>query len=1054
MPVNTLFPFAGPGRRGLHLSLLLFVLGLVICRPAAGRAADPVLAAVPPMDNAYREAPAGARNEAAASGLRVELTKSAPAGDTLRVGGAASFEARLLAGDREAPAAAYLCRWRSDAGARFLEVEGAPRNTAVFMRPGRQRIWVEAVPRSGPSTGLAAVSNPVDLVVANPAFGLSVMPPVPLVGEEVTVAIRDFPLHDGVEFRWDPLPPQAKLISVSERGLTFYPTDAAPVAVKVTAAMSGASGGDLGTAKAVVTAKALSVAVENRGLAEPPAVVWRDGEGPVPADGVAVGQKVRLRSFVTPTPRHPPLTFTWGLCPGGKSQSGASGREILVSRQETGPCRVTVDVRDGRDILLGRGEGEFTVAVSQKELDTAAANIRETERLVETADKAWQDGQVDRAWEMASAAVRLSPGNGPALAALERIVRDKNRLDALLAGARKALSADDFGEVKSLLGEAGKVNPRAAAIGEVDREAAARRDILARVGRLLAEARDKWDAGEVEAALSLAGRALDLDPGHATARAERERMVAGRDRLIGALKQAAAYLAGKRFDSAAAVLAEARSVNVRFPAIREMEQAIAARKERAWRMDERLARARDQWNAGDADGALGTLTEACALDPEHAGAAAARKSLAEAREHLAQAEDRAEAALAGGDLDAARAALDAAGRVCPRHPRLAELAGAVKGRAGRDKRLAALRADAARRFAAGDLDGAVLAADDMVALAPGDKALAAERDRLARARDAMTDALRRAKASLDARRYDLALASLAEAEKVQARSPAVAQLRERVLAEKGKAEGLADTWMAEVRARLEKKDFSGAREALAAAKKTGPLPPALEKQAREAGRRIEAGLIRQEAAKREQAARDRGANAAADADRRARCGTIGREAAAKRTAGDHAGAIRSYQTLLELCPDTCQAYNNVGASLYSLGYLAESVPWFDEAMKCDPGERLFRDNAAMTRTKLAKATQPAAETAKACATTFATAESHRTAGELAEALKDYQTVVARCPDFCAAYNNMGLTLHKLGRPGESLPLFEQALRCNPKDNLFRENYDLTAKRLRAAAGRP
>ena len=49
---------------------------------------------------------------------------------------------------------------------------------------------------------------------------------------------------------------------------------------------------------------------------------------------------------------------------------------------------------------------------------------------------------------------------------------------------------------------------------------------------------------------------------------------------------------------------------------------------------------------------------------------------------------------------------------------------------------------------------------------------------------------------------------------------------------------------------------------------------------------------------------------------------------------------------------------------------------------------------------------------------------------------------------------MGLTLHKLGRPGESLPLFEQALRCNPKDNLFRENYDLTAKRLRAAAGRP
>lgn len=186
-----------------------------------------------------------------------------------------------------------------------------------------------------------------------------------------------------------------------------------------------------------------------------------------------------------------------------------------------------------------------------------------------------------------------------------------------------------------------------------------------------------------------------------------------------------------------------------------MDQAIAARKERAWRMDERLARARDQWNAGDADGALGTLTEACALDPEHAGATAARKSLAEARDHLAKAEDRAETALAKGSLDEARAALEDAGRVCPRHPRLAELAVAVSGRAGRDKRLATLRAEAARRFAAGDLDGAVLAADDMLALVPGDKPLTAERDRLARARDALADALRRAGDYLAGRRYDL-----------------------------------------------------------------------------------------------------------------------------------------------------------------------------------------------------------------------------------------------------------------------------------------------------------
>ena len=1054
--MNPLFHLFGAGRRRFPLSVaVLAVLPLLLGGARPVPAADPALAAVSPLADPYATPPAAeAPHASAVGGLRVELTKSAPSGNSLRVGGAASFEATMLRGDQEVSADAYVCRWRSDAGARFLEAEGPPRNTAVFMRPGRQHVWVEAVPKSGPSEGLAAVSNAVDLAVDNPVFALSVSPPAPLVGEPVTVAIRDFPLHDGVEFRWDPLPPKAKLLSVAERGLTFYLTEAAPIAVKVTAAMSGKAGAELGTATVTVAAKPFAVTVENRGLAEPPAVVWRDGVGPVAADGAAVGQKVRLRSLVAPTSKHPPLTFAWSLCPGAASDAAASGREILASRRQTGSCPVAVEVRDARGIVLGRGQGDFTVPVSQKQLDTAAANIRETGRLVAAAEQAWRDGQVDDAWEQASAAVRLSPANGPALAALERIVRDKNRLDAVLDDARKSLAADDFREVASLLAEAGKVNARAPAIAAVARQAAVRRDVLAKVGRLLTEARDKWDAGQVDAALSLLGRALTLDPNHAVARAERERMVAGRDRLIGALKQSAGYLAQKRFDSAAAVLAEARSVNARFPAIREMEQAIAARKNRAWRMDERLARARDQWNAGDADGALGTLTEACSLDPEHAGAAAARKSLAEARDRLVRAEDQAEAALGQGNLEAARSALNAAGRVCPRHPRLAELLAAVAGRADRDKRLVALKADAGRRFAAGDLDGAVLAADDMVALAPTDAALVAERDRLARVRDAVAEALRRAEASRTARRYDLALTSLAEADRLHAQLPAVVRLRERVVTEKTKAEGAAASWMAQVNARLSRKDFPAAREALAAAKNAGPLSPALAKQAREAARRIEAGLVRQAADQREQAARTRTMRAAADTDRRARCAAIGREAAARRAGGDHAGAIRRYQALLQLCPDTCQAYNNVGASLYSLGYLAESAPWFDEAIKCNPDERLFRDNAAMTRAKLAKTAAPPAEAATACAAAFAAAESHRTAGRLQEALQDYRGVVARCPNYCAAYNNMGLTLHKLGRPAESLPLFEKALRCNPKDNLFRENYDLTAKRLRAAAGQP
>lgn len=1045
-------------RSGPALAVATVLVWFGAVSVASCPAAGPALAAIrAPGAPGGDPPPGGSPGPGAERGFRVELTKSAPAEGTVRVGGAASFEARLFHGERELGRDGAVCRWRSDGGAKFLEAEGPFATTAIFLRPGRQRVWVEVVPGAGPSQGLAAVSEPVEMDVAAPAFSLSVTPAAPLVGEETTVAIRDFPLHDGVEFRWDPLPAGAKLVAVGERSLTFYPTEAGTVAVRVTAATGagGPAGGDLGAAGATVTARPYQVAVEDKGLLEAPATVWRDGEGPVPASGVAVRQNVRLRAVVTPTPHSPPLAYAWSLCPGARAGGGADGREVAVSREAVGPCEVGLEVRDGRGLLLGRGKGGFTVSVSQAELDAAVENARETDRRTRAADAAWAAGEPEKALETAGQAVRLNPKDAQALAAYERIGRDKARLDDCLAKAGTALSGDEFGEVAAMLGEAAKVNARAGAIEALRQKAAARRETLGRVDGFLAQAREKWDAGEVEAALSLTGRALDLDPGHPAAKAQRERSVADRDRLIAALKQSAAYLLAKRFDSAAQSLAEARAINPKFKAVGELEKAIASRKDRAWRMDERLARARDQWNAGDADGALATLAEAAALDPEHQGAATARKNMVVARENLARAEERAEAAIAAGRLDEAKAALAEAAGISQRHPRLAALQGALHHRADRDRRLAALRAEAGKRQAAGDLDGALLAVNDMLALAPDDAGLAAERDRLVRSRDAVVEALGRARDYLSGRRFDLALAAVAEAQKAGPGHPSLAGWRETVLAAQKRAEAEVAAGLDETARLVEKKDFPAAGARLEAAKRQGPLPAALAGRAKDLERRVLAGLARETAARGEQARRDASPAKAVDADRRARCEGLGREAAAKRASGDHAGAIRDYQALLNQCPDTCQAYNNVGASLFTLGYAAESLPWFTEAVKCAPDERLYRDNAALTQKRLAEqSTRSKPEAAGTCAASFAAAESRRDGGDLAGAIEGYRAVVARCPDFCAAYNNMGLSLHKLGRAAESLPLFEQALRCNPKDHLFKDNYELTAKRLRTAERRP
>jgi tetratricopeptide (TPR) repeat protein len=1045
--------------------LLAAALALVAtAAPAPARAADPAQAAVRQPGQALRapQEPAVSPAEKAGSAgqseaLRIVLKKSAPAEGTTRVGGAASFEARLYRGEKELSRDEYECRWRADAGAKFLDAAGPFTNTAVFLRPGRQQVWVEAVPRSGPSAGLAAVSDPVVLEIAPPSFGLVASPAAPLVGEETTVAIRDFPVHDGVEFRWDPLPAQAKLVRVGERSLTFYATEAKPVAVKVTAVTTdgGKQAAPLGKASLDVPARSYQVSVDSRGLLDAPATVWRDGEGPVAATGVAVGQRVGLRAAVSPTPPNPPLAYAWGLCPGARAAGGEDTREIAASRRETGPCPVTVEVRDARGLLLGRGQGAFTVAVSQAELDAAAEHAREVDRLVRDAGTAWAEGDPGRAAEAAGQAVRLSPKDAAAVAALDRIARDKGRLDGYLARAASALGADDFDETAAMLDEAAKVNPKALAIPATRQAAEARKETLGRIGKLLSQARDKWEAGEVEAALGLAGRALELDPAHGEAKAERERYVATRDRLIAALKQSAAFLAAKRFDSAAKALDEARAVSPRFKAVAEMEAAIAARKQRAWSLDERLARARDQWNAGDADAALATVSEAAALDPEHQGASQARKNLAQARDNLARAEERAEAALAKGKLEEARNALAEAAKINSRHARIAELQSAVAHRAGRDQRLAALAAEAAKRNASGDLDGALLAVSDMQALVPGDAAIAAERAKLARSRDAVADALGRARDFLATRRFDLALAALAEAEKINNKLPALAEWRQKVQAEKNRTEADLTATLAQTARLAEAKDYSGARRLLDTARDTGPLPPQLAAKAKELERRIEAGRQSQAADKREQDHRGKTMAASADAERSGRCQELGKQAGTKRAGGDHAGAIRDYQALLTLCPDTCQAYNNVGASLFSLGYAAESLPWFDEAVKCAPAEALYRDNAALTRKRMAAA-QPAAsaDAAATCSAAFETAETRRGGGDLAGAAEGYKAVVARCPEFCAAYNNLGLTLHKQGRTPEALPYFEQALRCNPKDNLFKENYELTVKRLRTAEKRP
>ncbi|QLA19474.1 tetratricopeptide repeat protein [Desulfolutivibrio sulfoxidireducens] len=1064
---------AGWGRRIAGLFMAAFGLLAALLPVQAALAAvpgeSPSSSRLAGPDGQHAVIPAPQSPLAAPSGeakglVRVELKKTAPLSGTVRAGGAVSFEAALFAGEAPVPPDGYVFRWESDAGAKFLDPEGPAGNTVVFVRPGPQKVWVTVFSLVDGAPEPVAASEALEMDVAGPLFRLSVTPSSPRVGEEVRAVVKDFPVREDVDFRWAALPRNAALVNVGEKEISFYLRDDGPAEVAVSARMPLA-GKDLGRASAVVTAKPYAVEVSNKGLVGPRPVVWKEGSGPEEVEAVPEGGAVLVRADVNPAPGNPPLTFAWSVPPGVRLEQGESGRQVKVAAEAVGSYKVAVEVRDSRELVVGRGEGTFAVTVSKADMNTARENAAKTARLTAEAVTLWNRGEVDRAVETAARAVETNPKSVDAAGEYRRIAADRDRVGDILHRAGEHLARDEFVQVAGLLDEAGRINGQYPAIAAMDKAMRARKDTLAKVDGLLASSGEAWASGDVEGALRAVRSALALDPGHEAARAARDRLAGGRDKIIAGLKEAATFLGKNQFESAAAAVAEVKGVNEKFGPLREMESAIAARREHAWKADQLLARARELWTAGDMDGALTTLSRILKSDPEHPGADAARRQTAQARELVLKNVDQAKTLLSQGKTDEALAALGRAKGVNAAYAPVRELESAVAERKNRAGRIRELRAAVQKDGGRGDLDAALAGVENILILDPADAWAKAERTRLVAEREELRAAMHRAEGLSASGRHDAALAALAQARVRSPGYPPLAALEGRIAEADRSFRARVSGALDEAGARLSRGDFSGTLSVLAGLGTDPGLSAKDERRAKELARAARAG---QEKAKAVQAAQQSVSpgKQAATARNRAACDKVFARAEAKRAAGEHASAIRDYQEIVTGCPDYCTAYNNIGASLFTLGYARESLPWFEEARTCDPGEKLFADNAALTKRLAAQKTEnrpdgrPDAQTdtktdLSQCATAFEQAEKRRGQGDLAGAVRDYRRVVEQCPRYCAAYNNIGLALNKLGHVKESLPWFEEAYRCNPKEALFQDNIDIVTKSIgQASRDRP
>lgn len=988
---------------------------------------------------------------AADPSLRLELKKTAPMAGTIRVGGAVSFEAKLLTDKGVIPPGEFVFRWECDGKAKFLEVEGPPLNTVIFLMPGHFKVRAAAFYDKEGVSEQVALSNPVDVEVSNPLFQLTVSPQKPLIGEEVTAGVKDFPLHEGVEFRWAPLSRNARLMRVGEKDVSFYINDEAPVTVSVSASMPQA-GVTLGEAAATIRARPYAVEVKNLGITGEKTVVWIDGQGPAQTDAIAVRREVRLRADVSPSPGNPPLTYKWTAQDGSFLAGPDATREAAAFRESVGECKVSVEVRDNRGLVIGRGEGAFPVSVSQAELDKAVNNARETLRLAAEAEKLWSLGEVDKSLAAAEAARTLNPKHPEAVRVEERISADARRIRDILKRGEESLAVDDFRQTTEALDEAGKINGQYSALASLDKRMKERKAVLARIDAQIKQGGRLWDAGDVAGALAALDKALALDELHDAARAERDRMVKGRDRIIAALKEADALLTKKQFESAAAAIKEVAGINENFKPLKELKGRIDERRNKAWKVDELLARAQDQWNGGDVDAALAALGEIQAIEPGHQGAAEALKKMAKLRDVLHSSVDKADALAANGDEDGALAVIAKARKLNPKYYPAIKAEQELKDRRSRAEKVRALTAESAARWVAGDVEGSLRAVDEALALDPGNAALKDRRAKLGRAGEAVAESLRRAEGLLEDKLFDKAMRALDDAAAVNSKNPRVAELRKTVEQAAKNARTQAGELLAKAKKRLDAGEFQAALDLSEEVRERPGLDAKRAQLAASYAAAARTGLEKARLAEKTKAATVRKEQTKGDAARRKNeCDALFKSAEARRSAKEHAEAIRDYQKVLNVCPDYCTAYNNIGASLYKLGYAKESLPWFEEAAKCDPADKLFSDNAALTR-KLAadKGENASGSDREQCGEAFRQAEAAMAAKDHRLAVKQFREAARLCPDNCAAYNNVGLSLNRLGYVKESLPWFEQAQKCDPKDTLFKENVGIANKQLKTA----
>jgi hypothetical protein len=303
---------------------------------------------------------------------RLTLSRVSPPSGPVIVGSSVTFTA-VLSGDKPEGAVKYQFEPHP-------EVTFTPHETntgataAVFSKPDKVMVWVTAID----ATGTIATSEQLEIEVQKPHLQLVFEPGKPLVGQEVKAKVTVQPEVKDIDFRWLPVPGNAKhsMTSKDGREITFYLKDEKAAEIKVNARVPF-SGEDLGEAKASVAAKKYNVVVSPPKAMGPPPKVWKEGVGLVVVEkAIAVEQIVEFSVAIEPSVLSGPVKYRWAAKSGACRVSNPASSVARVTANEAGSCELMITVRDRNDVELGSGTGSFTASVTEENIKQGTKNVQ------------------------------------------------------------------------------------------------------------------------------------------------------------------------------------------------------------------------------------------------------------------------------------------------------------------------------------------------------------------------------------------------------------------------------------------------------------------------------------------------------------------------------------------------------------------------------------------------------------------------------------------------------------------------------------------------------